>query len=304
MNLPNQFFKGKSSDRHLLAIEFNPAQTRLAYFHDKDGELLFGGSAQGASPASAYESLSSKPEKITDLTIGLPFHDLTDSSTVVRYRRSSPQDKITEDEVKNALAQIPPMAGEELFFEDLFNAKIDGLPSLEPVERMGEVVELNYYQVASSEQAMREVKELVKGFGASLGMVPTSYAIAKLIAQTAPKGALTIDIDPTHTEISLSSEGHLVGIKSFDIGSDQIDLFVPSLETAMEEMDYSELWPEVVYLCGTTPSFEAIRSELLAYPWTKKINMMGFPEISVFHPVSVNLTLPADVGLNALSLLG
>lgn len=304
MNLPSNFFKSKPEDRHLLAIEFNPAQTRLAYFHDNEGELLFGGSAQGATPALAYESLAAKPDKITDLIIGLPFHDLTDSSTVVRYRRSSPQNNITEDEVKNALTQIPPISGEELFFEDLFNAKIDGLPSLEPVGRMGEVVELNYYQAAAPEQSLKEVKELVRQFGASVGMVPISYAIAKLIAQTAPKGALTLDIDPTHTEVSLSAEGHLVGIKSFDIGSDQIDLFVPALEAAMEEMDYSDLWPETVYLCGTSPGFEKIRSELLAYPWTKKVNMMSFPEISVFHPVSVNLTLPADVGLNALSLLG
>ncbi|HET7713620.1 MAG TPA: hypothetical protein VFK94_04820 [Patescibacteria group bacterium] len=304
MNLPSNFFQSKPVDRHLLAIEFNPAQTRLAYFHDNEGELIFGGSAQGPTPEASYEALSAKPGKITDIILGLPFHDLTDSSTVVRYRRSLPQEKISEDEVKNALSQVPPISGGELFFEDLFNAKIDGLPSLEPVERMGEVVELNYYQAAASEQVLKEVKELVKKFGVTPGMVPTAYAVAKLIAQTAPKGALTLDIDPTHTEVSLSSEGHLVGIKSFDIGSTDLEMFIPALETALEEMEYPDLWPEAVYLCGTSPSFENIRSALLAYPWTKKVNMMSFPEISVFHPVSVNLTLPADVGLNALSLLG
>lgn len=301
MRLP--LFSAKSKERHLLAVEFSPNQSRVAYFHDDQGELSFGGSAVAPTPDQALNVLPEKPPKITDVVAGIPISGLTDSSTVVRFRRSDATEKIGEDEVKNALAQIPAIDG-EIFFEDLFNAKVDGLPTLEPVGRSGEVVELNYFQVSGEKEALEGVKTEIKKLGIEPGMVPTSYAIAKLVAQTTPKGALVLDIDPAQTEVSLSADGHLVGIKSFDLGGDQEEFFLPALETALEEMGYTDLWPETIYLVGSVANYEKIRSALLAYPWTKKFNMMSFPEVAVFHPLSVNLTLPADVGLNALSLLG
>ncbi len=304
MKLPGKLFKQQPSSRHLLVVQLKAAGARLAYFHDDQGELLFGGNAAATSAEEAYALLPNKPAHITDVVVGLPFRSLIDASTVVRYRRSAPQTKISEDEVKNALEQIPPLAGEEIFFEDLFNAKVDGLTTLEPVERMGEVIELNYYQASAPKSLLGGAREHVKKLGGEPGIVPSAYAIAKLSAQSAPKGALTLEIDQHSTEISLTSEGHLVGIKSFDIGGDQKEFFLAALEAATEELGHTELWPESVYLCGSATNLEEIRSEMLAYPWTKKVNMMNFPKIEVLHPLSVNLSLPADVGLNALSLLG
>jgi hypothetical protein len=303
MGLP--LFASKPKERHLLVVELEGAGARLAHFHDSEGELTFGGSATGASAVQAYESLPEKPNKVTDLLIGVPFNNLLDDSTVIRYHRPHPQEKITEGEVQNTFVRIPPIENQgEVFFEDLFNAKVDGLPTLDPVERLGELVELNYYQVAATKELLDWVRGQVKGLGPTPNLVPTAYAIAKLISQANPKGALTLDIEAKKTEASLSAEGHLIGIKSFDIGGENLEHFVPAMEVALEEMRWEELWPEQIFLCGTVANYEEIRSELLAYPWTKKINMMNFPEISVFHPLSVNLTLPADVGLNALSLLG
>lgn len=301
MRLP--IFRSQPKERHLLIIELGHDSSRAAYFHDDQGELIFRGAGSGVSPEAAYAAIPEKPAKVTDIVLGLPFSGITDASTVVRYRRSAPQTKISEDEIKNALGQIPALSGEP-FFEDLFNAKVDGLPTLEPVERMGELVELNYYQATAETEFLSGSRDHVKSLGADPGLVPTAYAIAKLVSQTTPKGALTLDISPHHTEVSLTVEGHLVGIKSFDLGGNQKEYFTSALEAALEEMDYTDLWPEQIYLCGEVTNYEEIRSVLLAYPWTKKFNMMSFPEIAVFHPLSVNLTLPADVGLNALSLLG
>ncbi len=301
MRLP--LLSKKPSERQLLAVEYSPTQSRVAYFHDQEGELTFGGAASGPTPEEALGVLPEKPPKLTDIVAGLPISGLIDSSTVVRFRRPDANAKISEDEVKRAIDQIPPLEG-EIFFEDLFAAKVDGLPTLEPVDRVGEVVELNYFQVAGEKEHLEKIKDEIKKLGTEPGMVPTSYAIAKLISQTAPKGALVLDIDPHQTEVSLSADGHLVGIKSFDLGGEHGELFMPALEIALEEMEYTDLWPEAIYLLGTFGNYEKIRSDLLAFPWTKKLNMMSFPEITVFHPLSVNLTLPADVGLNALSLLG
>lgn len=301
--LSGHLLKQQSQERKLLTFDYRPEETRVAYFHDDHGELIFGGNATGATPEGAYQSLANRPEKVTDTVIGIPFGLLVDSSTVVRYRRNNPHNKITEDEIRKALEQVPPLEIDSVF-EDLFNAKVDGLPTLEPVERLGEMVELNLYQVGGPKDALHQMIEKTKNLGPRPGLVPTSYAIAKLISQTSPKGALTLKIDPNSTEVSLSSNGHLVGIKAFDLGGNQKELLIPALEAVMEEMDYDEPWPETVYLCGSIQNYEEVRSSLLAYPWTKKINMMNFPKIEVFHPLSVNLTLPADVGLNALSLLG
>jgi hypothetical protein len=304
MKLPN-FFKSQPAERHLLVVDYHPDQTRLAYFHDDRGELLFGGNAVGETPSAAYEAMKGKPHHIDECIVGIPFASLIDSSTVVRYRRQHPKSKIDEGEVRGAIERVPPADEKnEPFFEDLFNAKVDGLPTLEPVDRLGDVVELNYYQVYGAKEVVHEIARAVKHLHHRPGIVPTSYAIAKLISQTSPKGALVLDIDRDQTEISLSADGHLVGIKSFDVGGSNPEIFTTAMEATLEDLSYEDLWPEKVYLVGTADNYEKIRSELLAYPWTKKFNMMSFPEVSVFHPLSVNLTLPADVGLNALSLLG
>src|SRR5581483_2740186 len=301
MRLP--IFRPQPKERHLLIIELGHDTSRAAYFHDDEGELIFGGTGNGANPEAAYAAIPNKPSKITPVLLGLPFCGIPDASTVVRYRRSSPQTKVSEDEIKNALSRIPPLTGEP-FFEDLFNAKVDGRRTSEPIERMGDLVELNYYQATADQEVLSAAREHVKNLGVEPGIVPTAYAIAKLISQTTPNGALTLNISPHHTEVSLTADGHLVGIKSFDLGGDQKEYFLPALEAALEELSYTDLWPETIYLCGTIANYEEFRSLLLTYPWTKKVNMMAFPEISVFHPLSVNLTLPAEVGLNALSLLG
>src|SRR5947209_5276687 len=117
--LPTNIFRSHPKDRKLLIVDYLPSQTKLAYFHDANGELIYGGSSTGDHPTAAWQTLNGRPDKVTDLVMGVPFDSLTDLSTVVRYRRSNPQSKISDSEVKNALAQVQPIEGEEIFFEDL-----------------------------------------------------------------------------------------------------------------------------------------------------------------------------------------
>jgi hypothetical protein len=302
MKLP-RLFKSQPHERHLLVVDYSPHISRLAYFHDDDGELIFGAASTGPSIESAYQSLTTRPAEFTDCVLGIPYQDLTDNSTVVRYQRSNPQNKISEDEVTGALAQAADNHAEP-FFEDLFCAKIDGLITLDPVDKIGEVVELNFYQSFTAPEYLKKLLELAHPFHSHPGIVPTAYAIGKLIAQNGTKGALVLDADDDRTEVILVADSHLVGIKSFDVGAASLELFTIAMESALEDMNYDDLWPEKIYIIGNSTNHEALRSKLIAYPWTRNLNIMSFPEISLFHPLSLNLTQPADVGLNALSLLG
>ena len=123
MKLPG-LFKSSPDERQLLVIDYSSTESRLAYFHDDDGELIFGAASRGPDIATAYQSLAIKPAQFTDCVLGVPYLSLTDNSTVVRYRRPKPQDKITEDEVTGAFAQAAAGNEEDPFFEDLFSAKV------------------------------------------------------------------------------------------------------------------------------------------------------------------------------------
>ena len=169
--------------------------------------------------------------------------------------------------------------------------------------RPGEIVELNFYQTFARPDHLKQLIQLTHPLPVKPGVVPTAYAIAKLVTQGSAKGALVLDADDHRTEAILVADSHLVGIKSFDVGATSLDLYTVALESALEDMDYDDLWPEKIFISGNSQHHEALRSKLIAYPWTKNFNMLSFPEISLFHPLSVNLTQPADVGLNALSLL-
>lgn len=300
-----EFLQKSAKERHLLVFDYSPHLSRVAYFNEEDGDLIFRGNAEGVTVDEAYAALPHTPTQVSEIILGVPFQSEVDTSTVVRFRRDDPQTKITEDEVTDALSQIPPAEGyDKPFFEDLFNAKIDGLPTLQPIGRLGEVISLNYFQAYDHAVHLEAFAKLVEDYGPKPGLVPTAYAIAKLVNQTNHLGAVVLDVDSNRTEVSLVADGHLVGIKPFDVGGDQKDFFTTALEAALEEMDYEDPWPEQIFLTGSVSNYEQIRSELLAYPWTKKTNMMGFPKIEVYRPSSVNLSLPTEVGVNALSLLG
>lgn len=303
MKLP-QLFKPSAKDRHLLVVDYSPEISRVAYFNDSDGELIFGSAGSGPDIQTAYRTLTHKPEEFTDCVLGIPYHAVTDNSTVIRYRRQKPTDDISEDEVAGALAQASADTKDEPFFEDLFSAKVDGLATLDPVGKQGEVIELNFYQAFTSKEHLKNCIQLTHPLHMRPGIVPTAYAIGKLIAQSGSASAIVLDVNDAHTETTVLADSHLVGIKSFDVGTTSLDLYTVALESALEDMNYDDLWPEKIYLIGGSTHLDALRSKLLTYPWNKNFNMMSFPEISIFHPLSISLTQPADVGLNALSLLG
>jgi hypothetical protein len=300
----SKLFKSHPKDRHLLVVDYSPNQSRLAYFQDEGGELIFGSASSGPNIASAYQALTCKPEHFTDCVLGIPYQSVIDNSTVVRYRRQNSQAVISEDEISGALAQATVDNPETPFFEDLFSAKVDGLTTLSPVGKQGEVIELNFYQSFMNKQHIKELIQITNPLHTRPGIVPAAYAIGKLITQSGSTGAIILDIDNDLTEAIVVANSHLVGIKSFDVGTDNLDLYTIALESALEDMGFDDLWPEKIYLIGNSERHEELRSKLLAYPWTKNFNLMSFPEISLFHPLSGSLTQPADVGINALSLLG
>src|SRR2546429_503855 len=251
MKLPG-LFKSSPDERQLLVIDYSPLESRLAYFHDDDGELIFGAASHGPDIATAYQSLATKPAQFTDCVLGVPYLGLTDNSTVVRYRRPKPQDKITEDEVTGAFAQAAAGNEEDPFFEDLFSAKVDGLTTLDPVGRPGEIIELNFYQTFARPDHLKQLIQLTHPLPVKPGVVPTAYAIAKLVTQGSAKGALVLDADDHRTEAILVADSHLVGIKSFDVGATSLDLYTVALESALEDMDYDDLWPEKIFISGNS----------------------------------------------------
>lgn len=302
MQLP-KLFKPGPKERHLLVVDYDPQEVRLAYYFDSDGELIFGGNSTGPTVQEAWNSLARRPAEFSDCVLGIPYQNITDNSTVIRYRRPKPDEKITEDEIAGALDQAGADSPDEPFFEDLFSAKVDGLTTLDPVGRLGEVIELNFYQGFLSKPHLHQAMQLTHPLHLHPGIVPTSYAIAKLVVQNT-KGALVLDASDHRTEAILIADSHLVGIKSFDVGAASHDIYTVALESALEDMGYDELWPEKILLIGNSQHLEALRSKLIAYPWTRNFNMLSFPEIALFRPLSVNLISQADVGINALSLLG
>ncbi len=84
MKLPGKLFKPQPSSRHLLVVQLKAAGARLAYFHDDQGELLFGGNAAATTAEEAYALLPNKPAHITVVVVGVPFRSLIDAATGVR----------------------------------------------------------------------------------------------------------------------------------------------------------------------------------------------------------------------------
>ncbi|MCL5411516.1 MAG: hypothetical protein M1150_02135 [Patescibacteria group bacterium] len=253
----------------------------------------------------AIEAVSATVKELPQTTVlGVSAEELETSTTIVRYQRADASSKIDSNEIE----QIIEHSGKEksptdkkLFFATVTSTLIDGTLVSNPIGLTGQSLEVSCFNAFKPEQELAFYSKVLNDLDLKLlKIIPTSYAVARSLIKNGIKDAILICVGLEHTEVIFVSNAHVVGIKSFDLGSKTLDFWSSGLEVVLEEFKEHQPWPDAVKIYGESEGQEKIKSELLTFPWMKKFELDHFPKIEVMHYQGEGLE--NDLGVAALSL--
>ncbi len=175
------------------------------------------------------------PSKIL-LGIGGEF--IKGKASAQSYKRDDKEAKINLSELRNmvhklqwsAFAKMRKQVSAEtgyseidtkLVMADIVDIKVDGYRVSNPLGFQGREVEMSIFNAFAPSAQHNALQNIAHSFSMDvIGIIPITYALSRaLVKQDEEKGGMIfIDVGGLHTDITLVSEGLLVGARTFAIG--------------------------------------------------------------------------------------
>ena len=253
----------------------------------------------------AIDDLAGKTDSLPKTAIlGVSGGPIKTETTVAQYTRPEPKEPISSDEVRKVLEEVS--AKEEpgnlkLFFSTIASATIDGTKVSNPIGIKGEAATISCFIAYKHPEELEIFDKLVDEIDMELDkIIPTSFAVAKLMLKKGTEEALLLRLSPNRTEATLMTKGHIDRIVQFDLGVSNPELLTVGLEVVLEKMP-KESRPEVIWLYpdNSDVDLSEISEELKDFPWNN-FNFETAPEVKTAGSSEGDGI--TDIGLSALTL--
>ena len=254
----------------------------------------------------AIDELAGKsPDLPKTAILGVSGGPMKTETTVAQYKRQEPKEPISGEEVAKVLEKVS--AREEpgdlkLFFSTIASANIDDTKVSNPIGIKGESAALSCFIAYKRPEELEVFDKLIDEIDMELEkIIPTSFAVAKMVLKKGTEEALLLRLSANRTEATLLTKGHIDRIVQFDLGVSNPELFIAGLEVVLEKLP-EEVKPQFIYLYPDNSDVDLVEiSEVLKeIPWSR----FGFektPEISVPKEGGGD-EAPEDTGLSALTM--
>lgn len=179
----------------------------------------------------------------------------------------------------------------ETEWDKAIDAADDAISSVE--EKLPEGFELKkvvfgLYPEWLSEDHIKEVYlKKLKQLTAALSLTPVGFVELPI----AVSHLLTKDEGTQQTVILIALENKFVTVSLFKIGKligsrtiDRTEMVSADVEKALVSFTDVEVLPSRMLLFGSAADIEAVKANLLSYPWQKKANFLHFPKIEILAP--------------------
>ena len=257
---------------------------------------------------ASIEAIDELAGKVTDIPkkaiLGVSGGPIRTETTVAQYTRPDPNEAISREEVEKVLEEVSVKeeAGElKLFFSTIASAKIDGTKVSNPIGIKGEKADLSCFIAYKHPEELAVFDKLVDEIDMELEkIIPTSFAVAKLMLKKGNENALLFRLGSNRSEVAHLLGGHINRIVQFDLGVSNPELLLEGFELVVEEAVREEK-PELIWLYPDSSEVDMtdIKDKLLHLSW-KDFGFHKDPRIS-FDKVS-DVDAAEDTGLLALSL--
>ena len=180
-------------------------------------------------------------------------------------------------------------------WEDRLNAVDDALAAVEDKAGTADyaktVLGLPHAYLTESGDIMTEVKTHVKEITKELelkpiGFVPVHQALMYKLKKDegVPPSVIFLGISHTHVSLSLYKVGALSGQKTTGYSGD----IAIQVEELLKQFKDVEVLPARILLYGHDgKNLSEVKSDLLKYPWTTRVNFLHFPKIEIITPEDV-----------------
>lgn len=253
----------------------------------------------------AIDDLAGKTASLPKTAIlGVSGGPIKTETTVAQYTRQEPKDPISPDEVGKVLEEVS--AKEEpgnlkLFFSTIASATIDDTKVSNPIGIKGEVAALSCFIAYKHPEELEIFDKLVDEIDMELDkIIPTSFAVAKLMLKKGTEEALLLRLSTNRAEATLLTKGHIDRIVQFDLGVSNPELLAVGLEVVLDKIP-KEAKPEVIWLYPDNSDVDLteISEKLKEFPWNN-FNFETTPEVKTTgSSEGDDIT---DIGLSALTL--
>lgn len=137
----------------------------------------------------------------------------------------------------------------------------------------------------------KEIRTHIKSLTKELDLTPIGFvSLAQAILyrmkkeEGVPPSVILLNVTKKSITVSLYKVGTLIG----EIVKERAEDTAITFEEALKEFKDLEVLPARILLYGhDEKSLEDVKTELLRYPWTTRVNFLHFPKIEIIPPVDV-----------------
>jgi hypothetical protein len=280
-------------------IEARPHQIAAGRKNFSSYENIFEASLQAIDALAAIND--NIPRKAI---LGVSDGVLRTTTTVASYTRPKPTEVVDKEEVEKVLEQIATSVKAEplkVFFSTVASAKIDEATITNPVGLKGEKASLACFVALKSAEELAIFDKLIEELELSVNkVVPTSFAISRLVLKKNLNDALLLRVGQEKSEGALLSEGHIYEILPFDLGMSGLSYLTIGVEAIISLLEKDKR-PQTIWLYPDEDEVDlkALVEKLSAFPWKERLHYEQVPTIVT---EAVEPEVPAvDTGILALA---
>jgi hypothetical protein len=284
----NQFFPKKEPE-DFLVIDVGLQKLTAAVFRpDSSVPKLMGlGKRAEMTTENSFDLLAETLKSVEAIVTKLPKKVLlgvsgvgTKTATIVaKVNRQDPNRVVTEEELQEILmrsqgAQSPLSDSEKgeykLFFSSVVWANIDGAKITNPVGSKGSEMEVSCFHAYKKSADLEAWDQRLTDSGFSIQkVVPTAFALSKIIIRNGIQSLILIRISEHVTEVSFITDTNIAEIATFDIGYGDLKLWTQAISILFAEVKLPKGLPDVIWVYpeGKEEVGERVRTKLLDINW-------------------------------------
>ena len=309
-----KIFGRKSKEKDFLVLEIGLEKISCAIFEKEEETIKLKGvgrkkfSSQEEVFDSCLESLDALAAIVPDFPtrgiLGISGGSLETVTTIAHYTRPQPKTAINAKETEDVLEQVVAnldTTKKKIFFSSIAGAELDNVKVSNPLGLKGEKIELPCFAAFKDLDEMELLDRIVNEIDLKVEkIVPTSFAVAKLLESRNFKNALLFRCGLEKSEITAIVDTHVSEILPVDLGFQEPEFLTFAFTAALKGIE-KEKRPALIWLFSDSDEvdLEKLKETLLAFPWSLQFGFEVAPKIEVAE--AIHNFSPSDIGIYALS---
>lgn len=233
--------------------------------------------------ATTTEALKTLEAIVTKLPkkvlLGVSGSGAKTATVVAKVTRAEPNKAVTEEEMEEILTRSAgsqdPLGEVEkkdykLFFSTVVWANIDGAKIINPVGSHGTEMEVSCFHAYKKTVDLENWDRYLVDSSFEIGkVIPTAYALSKIIIKNGIQSLILIRISDNKTEVSFITEANIAEVASFDIGFKQMEVWPQAISILFAEVSLPRGLPDVIWIYpeGAEEMGEKVRTALSEINW-------------------------------------